>query len=130
MFLSHYAAGLAAKKWAPKISLGILFLAAVGLDLLWSFFLIFGWESVRIIPGITKVIPCLLYTSSDYLESLNYLKPYADYFAINVSCLLYTSFLFLPSVIRKNGKVIDPFETAANAFNEKKSLSRFLSGLQ
>jgi hypothetical protein len=57
MFLSHYAAGLAAKKWAPKISLGILFLAAVGLDLLWSFFLIFGWESVRIIPGITKVIP-------------------------------------------------------------------------
>jgi hypothetical protein len=39
-------------------------------------------------------------------------------------------FLFLPSVIRKNGKVIDPFETAANAFNEKKSLSRFLSGLQ
>jgi hypothetical protein len=57
MFLSHYAAGLAAKKLAPKVSLGILLLAAVGLDLLWSLFLILGWESVRIIPGITRVMP-------------------------------------------------------------------------
>ena len=43
MFLSHYAAGLAAKKWAPKMSLGVLFLAAVWLDLLWSLFLLLGW---------------------------------------------------------------------------------------
>src|ERR1700677_2537457 len=57
MFLSHYAAGLAAKKWAPKVSLGILFLAAVWLDLLWSLFLLLGWESVRITPGITQVLP-------------------------------------------------------------------------
>jgi hypothetical protein len=57
MFLSHYAAGLAAKKWAPKVSLGVLFLAAVWLDLLWSLFLLLGWESVRITPGITKVLP-------------------------------------------------------------------------
>lgn len=57
MFLSHYAAGLAAKKLVPKVSLGILLLAAVGLDLLWSLFLILGWESVRIIPGLTRVMP-------------------------------------------------------------------------
>jgi hypothetical protein len=57
MFLSHYAAGLAAKKWVPKTSLGVLFLAAVWLDLLWSLFLFWGWESVRIVPGITKVLP-------------------------------------------------------------------------
>jgi hypothetical protein len=57
MFLSHYAAGFAAKKIAPKMSLGILFLAAVWLDLLWSLFLLLGWESVRITPGITKVLP-------------------------------------------------------------------------
>jgi hypothetical protein len=57
MFLSHYAAGFAAKKWAPKVSLGILFLAAVWLDLLWSLFLLLGWENVRITPGMTKVLP-------------------------------------------------------------------------
>ena len=57
MFLGHYAVGLAAKKVAPKVSLGNLFLAAVGLDLLWSIFLFLGWENVKLTPGITKVIP-------------------------------------------------------------------------
>src|ERR1700679_3638472 len=57
MFLGHYAAALAAKKWAPKVSLGVLLLAAVWLDLIWSLFLLFGWEEVAISPGITKVMP-------------------------------------------------------------------------
>ncbi len=38
-------------------------------------------------------------------------------------------FLFLPSVIRKNGKAIDPFETASKAFTEKKYLTRLLGVL-
>ncbi len=57
MFLGHYGAAFAAKKWAPKVSLGLLVLAAVWLDLLWSLFLILHWEDVAISPGITKVIP-------------------------------------------------------------------------
>lgn len=57
MFLGHYAAGLAAKKFAPKVSLGVLILASVWLDLLWSLFLILGWETVSIVPGITKFLP-------------------------------------------------------------------------
>jgi hypothetical protein len=39
-------------------------------------------------------------------------------------------FIFLPSEIRKNGKVIDPFETASKAFAEKIPLTRLLSGVQ
>lgn len=57
MFLGHYGAAFAAKKWAPKVSLGLLVLAAVWLDLLWSLFLILHWEDVTISTGITKVIP-------------------------------------------------------------------------
>jgi len=56
MFLGHFAVGFAAKKWAPKVSLGTLFLASVWLDLLWSLFLLLGWETVAISPGVTKVV--------------------------------------------------------------------------
>ncbi len=81
MFLSHYAAGLAAKKLVPKVSLGILFLAAVGLDLLWSFFLIFGWESVRFIPGITQVMP-LEFTNYTLSHSLVMASAWAALFGL------------------------------------------------
>jgi len=40
MFLGHYAVAFAAKKVAPKISLGTLFLSAQFLDLLWPIFLL------------------------------------------------------------------------------------------
>jgi hypothetical protein len=39
-------------------------------------------------------------------------------------------FIFLPSEIRKNGKVMDPFATASKAFAEKIPLTRLLSGVQ
>jgi FtsH-binding integral membrane protein len=57
MFIGHFGIGLGAKKAAPKISLGTFFLAAQFLDLLWPTFLLFGWESVKIEPGITKMTP-------------------------------------------------------------------------
>lgn len=49
MFLGHYALALAAKRVAPRTSLGVLFAAAQLPDLLWPLFLILGWE--RIGPG-------------------------------------------------------------------------------
>ncbi len=55
MFLGHYAVALAAKRAAPKVSLGALFLATQWLDLLWPFFLLLGIEHVAIRPGITKI---------------------------------------------------------------------------
>lgn len=57
MFLAHFGVGFAAKRAAPRASLGTLFLAAQLLDLLWPTFLLLGLESVRIQPGITRVTP-------------------------------------------------------------------------
>jgi hypothetical protein len=57
MFIGHFAAGLAAKKVQPAISLGTLFLAAQFLDLLWPTLLLLGLERVEIAPGISEVTP-------------------------------------------------------------------------
>jgi len=57
MFIGHFAAGMAAKKLQPTISLGTLFLSAQFLDLLWPTLLLLGYEQVVISPGISKVTP-------------------------------------------------------------------------
>ncbi len=57
MFIGHFGVGLGAKKAAPVVSLGMLFIAAQFLDLLWPTFLLTGWEHVSIEPGITKMAP-------------------------------------------------------------------------
>lgn len=57
MFIGHFAVALGAKRVAPTVSLGTLFLAAQFLDLLWPAFLLLGIESVVIAPGVTTVTP-------------------------------------------------------------------------
>ena len=57
MFASHFAVGFAAKRHAPAVSLGTLFLAAQFIDLLWPTFLLLGIEDVRIEPGATAATP-------------------------------------------------------------------------
>lgn len=54
MFIGHFALSFAAKKAAPKVSLGTLFIATQFVDILWPFFLVFNIEKVAIIPGYTK----------------------------------------------------------------------------
>jgi hypothetical protein len=56
---------LAAKKVAPRPSLGTLLLAALFVDGIWPIFLLLGWEHVEIVPGITAVTP-LLFVSYTY----------------------------------------------------------------
>jgi hypothetical protein len=51
MFLGHFAVGFALKRAAPRTSLGTLVAAAQFLDLLWPWFLLLGWERVRIVSG-------------------------------------------------------------------------------
>lgn len=51
MFIGHFAVGFALKRAAPRTSLGALVAAAQLLDLLWPWFLLLGWERVRIEPG-------------------------------------------------------------------------------
>ena len=57
MFIGHYAVAFAAKKSAPKVSLGTFFLAVQFLDLLWPILLLLGVEHVRIDPGNTPFTP-------------------------------------------------------------------------
>jgi hypothetical protein len=53
VFIGHHAADFAAKRFAPRVSLGTLQIAAVFPDLLVFVFLIVGIEHIRITPGIT-----------------------------------------------------------------------------
>ena len=57
MFVGHFGMGFAAKRFAPQVGLGALFLAAQFIDLLWPTFLLLGWERVAIAPGNTAVVP-------------------------------------------------------------------------
>ena len=51
MFIGHYALALAAKRAAPRASLGALFAATSFADLLWPVFLLLGWEQAHVVPG-------------------------------------------------------------------------------
>lgn len=51
MFVGHYAVGLAAKRFAPRASMGALLAAPILLDLLWPIFLLIGREQVSIEPN-------------------------------------------------------------------------------
>jgi hypothetical protein len=61
MFIGHYAVALAAKKAAPRVSLGTLVLASQLIDLLWPLFLLLGIEHVRVDPGNTLMTPLDFY---------------------------------------------------------------------
>jgi hypothetical protein len=61
MFAGHYGVSFAAKKPAPRLSLGALFLAVQLLDILFALFVLLGIEKLRIVPGFTKFNPYDLY---------------------------------------------------------------------
>ena len=61
MFIGHFGVAFAAKRLAPRTSLGWMVLAAQFLDFLWPIFLLLGMEHVRVVPGITKVQPLDFY---------------------------------------------------------------------
>ena len=60
MFIGHFGVALAAKKAAPRTSLGTLILSAQFADFLWPIFLLLGIEHVRIAPASPK---CRLWIS-------------------------------------------------------------------
>jgi uncharacterized membrane protein len=57
MFLGHFAAAFAAKRAAPAVSLGTLFLSCQLADLIWPNLVLAGIERVAVVPGITVVTP-------------------------------------------------------------------------
>lgn len=62
MFIGHFALAFAAKKVAPTVSLGTLFLAAQLADLVWPVLVLLGIEKVEVSPGATAL------TSLDFIH--------------------------------------------------------------
>jgi len=69
MFIGHFAVALGAKKYAPMVSLGMLFLACQLADLIWPSLVLLGVEKFEIAPGDTVLTP-LRFTHYPYSHSL------------------------------------------------------------
>ena len=61
MFIGHYGPAFAAKRYAPRPSLGVFFVAVQALDFLFSVDLVTGAEKMRITPHFTAYNPYDLY---------------------------------------------------------------------
>jgi hypothetical protein len=81
MFIGHFALGFGAKKAAPAVSLGTLFVACQLADLLWPTLVLTGIERVEIQPGATAVTP-LNFISYPYSHSLVALGAWALLFGV------------------------------------------------
>lgn len=80
MFIGHFALAFGAKKVAPSVSLGTLFLAAQLADLVWPVLVLLGIETVRVHPGITAFTP-LEFVHYPYSHSLVALLGWSVVFA-------------------------------------------------
>jgi hypothetical protein len=60
MFIGHYGVAFAAKAVAPRVPLGVAFIAVQLLDVLFSLFVFLGIERMRIVPGFTQYNPYFL----------------------------------------------------------------------
>jgi hypothetical protein len=80
MFIGHFALGFGAKKIAPAVSLGTLFLAAQFADVLWPSLVLAGVEVVEIEPGNTVLTP-FNFVSYPYSHSLAALAGWSILFA-------------------------------------------------
>jgi hypothetical protein len=80
MFIGHFGLAFAAKRVAPSVSLGTLFLAAQLADLVWPSLVLLGLEKVEVAPGATAVTP-LDFVSYPYSHSLVALALWAALFA-------------------------------------------------
>jgi membrane-bound metal-dependent hydrolase YbcI (DUF457 family) len=81
VFIGHYALAFGAKRSAPAVSLGTLFLACQFADLLWPTLVVLGIERVEVDPGNTAVTP-LDFVSYPYSHSLVMLVIWSALFAL------------------------------------------------
>jgi len=81
VFVGHYALAFAAKRAAPAVSLGTLFLSAQLADLIWPNLVLSGIEIVEVAPGHTAMTP-LNFVSYPYSHSLVALSVWAVLAAI------------------------------------------------
>ena len=81
MFIGHFALAFGAKKFAPQVSLGILFLACQLADIIWPNLVLLGIEALEIEPGITVMTP-LNFVHYPYSHSLIALLLWGAIFAV------------------------------------------------
>jgi hypothetical protein len=81
VFIGHYALAFGAKRVAPAVSLGTLFLACQFADMLWPTLLVLGYEVVEIDPGNTVVTP-LNFVSYPYSHSFVMLVVWSALFGL------------------------------------------------
>ncbi len=81
MFIGHFALAFSAKKFAPQVSLGILFLACQLADIIWPSLVLLGIEALEIEPGITVMTP-LNFVHYPYSHSLIALLLWGAIFAV------------------------------------------------
>jgi membrane-bound metal-dependent hydrolase YbcI (DUF457 family) len=86
MFIGHFAMGFGAKKYAPRVSLGVLFLACQLADLVWPNLVLLGIEKFSIEPGITVLTP-LDFQHYPFSHSLLALLAWAVLFAVLYTAL-------------------------------------------
>jgi membrane-bound metal-dependent hydrolase YbcI (DUF457 family) len=81
VFIGHYALAFGAKRCAPAVSLGTLFLACQFADLLWPTLVVLGVERVEVDPDNTVLTP-LNFVSYPYSHSLVMLVIWSALFAL------------------------------------------------
>ena len=81
MFIGHFALAFGAKKFAPQVSLGILFLACQLADIIWPNLVLLGIEALEVKPGITVMTP-LNFLHYPYSHSLVALILWSATFAV------------------------------------------------
>lgn len=96
MFIGHFALGFGAKRVAPGVSLGTLFLACQFADLLWPNLVLLGVEAVEVHPGSTVVTP-LNFVRYPYSHSLVALLGWAA--ALALGYLMFRRSRVLPSLV-------------------------------
>jgi len=86
MFIGHFALAFGAKKLAPQVSLGVLFLACQLADIIWPNLVLLGVEALAVEPGITAMTP-LNFLHYPYSHSLAALIIWSAVFAALYSML-------------------------------------------
>lgn len=87
MFIGHFAVGFAAKRVAPEVNLGLLFVACQLLDLIWPVLVLAGVERVAVDHAATAMTP-LDFQHYPFSHSLVMSLLYASVFGLAVGSLL------------------------------------------
>ena len=81
MFIGHFALAFGAKRYASKVSLGVLFFACQLADLLWPSLVLMGVEHFEVEPGNTAMTP-LNFLHYPYSHSLVALLAWGAIFGV------------------------------------------------